>query len=169
MKRVILICPDQRPTLEDLTGGVPLALAVYLGKPLIEHALDGLARSGVSDVLLLASDRPSEVRAYVGDGAAWGVQVRISPESCELTITEAAQRHTSFGAEAVLTLDSLPQAPDVPVIKDAESWHNSRAHLLPLLGPKSNRRARSLARHLVRHEGAGAHLGHPARTLLDRT
>ena len=135
MKRVILICPDQRPALEDLTGGVPLALAVYLGKPLIEHAFDGLARSGVTDVLLLASDRPSEVRAYVGEGGAWGVQVRISPESSELSPAEAAERHASFGHDAVLTLDSLPQAPDVPIIRDADSWHNSRALLLPWLAP----------------------------------
>ena len=70
MKRIILICPDQRPALETLTGGVPLALAVYIGKPLIEHALDGLARNGATDILLLASDRPSDLRAYVGDGSA---------------------------------------------------------------------------------------------------
>ena len=133
MKRVILICPDQRPALEDLTGGVPLALAVYLGKPLIEHALDGLSRNGVTEVLLLASDRPSEVRAYVGEGAAWGMQVRISPESSELSPAEAAVRHASFGHDAVLTLDSLPQAPDVPLIRDADTWHNSRARLLPIL------------------------------------
>lgn len=133
MKRVILICPDQRPALEELTGGVPLALAIYLGKPLIDHALDGLARSGVTDVLLLASDRPSDVRAYVGEGSAWGVHVRISPESSELSPAEATVRHASFEHDAVLTLDSLPQAPDVTLIKDAESWHNSRATLLPLL------------------------------------
>lgn len=135
MKKVILICPDQRPALVDLTGGVPLALAVYLGKPLIEHAFDGLARSSVAEVLLLASDRPSEVRAYVGDGSAWGIQVHISPESSELTPAEAAARHGSFGHDAVLTMDSLPQAPDVPVIENAETWHHSRAHLLPLLAP----------------------------------
>ena len=136
MKRVILICPDQRPALESLTGGVPLALAIYLGKPLIEHAFDGLARSGVTEVLLLASDRPSDVRAYVGDGSAWGVQVRISPEASELSPADAALRHTSFEHDAVMTLDSLPQAPDVPVIADAESWHHSRATLLPLLAAK---------------------------------
>jgi hypothetical protein len=136
MKRVILICPDQRPPLEAFTCGVPLALAIYLGKPLIEHAIDGLARNGVTDVLLLASDRPSEVRAYVGDGSAWGVKIRISPESSELSPSEAAARHASFDHDAVLTLDSLPQAPDVPLIQDAEAWHNSRAPLLPLLVPK---------------------------------
>ena len=168
MKRVILICPDQRPALEELTGGVPLALAVYLGKPLIEHAFDGLARSGMTDVLLLASDRPSEVRAYVGDGAAWGVQVRISPESSELSPAEAAERHASFGPDAVLTLDSLPQAPDVPIIRDADSWHNSRALSAAIVGSEPDRRARNLAGHLVRHEGAGEQFRHPARTLLDR-
>lgn len=133
MKKVLLICPDERPSLEALTGGVPLALAIYLGKPLIEHAFEGLAGSGVTEVLLLVSDRPSEVRDYVGEGSAWGVKVRISPESTELSPTEAASRHASFEHDAVLTLDSLPQAPDVPIIKDAESWHNSRATLLPLL------------------------------------
>jgi acetyltransferase-like isoleucine patch superfamily enzyme len=136
MKRVILICPDRRPALESLTGDVPLALAIYLGKPLIEHAFDGLARSGVTDVLLLASDRPSEVRAYVGDGSAWGVNVRISPESSELSPAEAAVRHASFGHDSVMTLDCLPQAPAISVIKDAESWHGSRATLLPLLAAK---------------------------------
>ena len=133
MKKVILICPDERPSLEALTGGVPLALAIYLGKPLIEHAFDGLARSGVIEVLLLVSDRPSEVRDYVGEGSAWGVKVRISPESTELSPTEAATRHAIFEHDAVLTLESLPQAPDVPIIQDAASWHNSRATLLPRL------------------------------------
>lgn len=133
MKKVILICPDERPSLDALTGGVPLALAIYLGKPLIEHAFDALAKNGVTDILLLASDRPSEVRDYVGEGSAWGVKVRISPEPTELSPTEAAARHPSFEHDAVLTLESLPQAPDVPIIKDANSWHNSRATLLPLL------------------------------------
>lgn len=135
MKRVILICPDQRPALAELTGGMPLALAIFLGKPLVDHALDSLARSGVTDVLLLASDRPSDVRAYVGDGSAWGIQIRISPESSELSPSDAAARHASFEHDAVLTLDSLPQAPDVPITVDADSWHQSRAKLLPLLAP----------------------------------
>lgn len=133
MKRVILICPDQRPALEALAGGVPLALAVYLGKPLIEHCLDGLARNGVTDVMLLASDRPSEVRAYVGDGSVWGIQIRIFPEASELSAEEASARHASFMPDAVTTLDSLPQAPEVSILRDAESWHRSRAELLPLL------------------------------------
>jgi hypothetical protein len=136
MKRVILITPDQRPELESITGAVPLALAIYLGKPLIDHVLDGLIEIGVTDVLLLVSDRPSEVRAYVGDGGAWGLQIRISPELSELTSSEAALRHSSFGYDSILTLESLPQAPNVPIISSVHSWHESRATLLPLLAAK---------------------------------
>ena len=65
MKRVLLICPDPSPALTAVTGGLPLALATFLGKPLIEHALDGLARNGASHVRILASDRPSDIRAYL--------------------------------------------------------------------------------------------------------
>ena len=135
MKRVLLICPDQRPALESLTGGVPLALACYLGKPLIEHALDGLVRQGVTHVRILASDRPSEVRAYVMQGTAWGLAVEVSPEPAELTPAAAAAKHAAFQPDATLTLDSLPQAPEVPVLADAAAWHQSRTALLPLLAP----------------------------------
>lgn len=136
MKRVLLICPDQRPDLESLTGGVPLALASYLGKPLIEHALDGLVRQGVTHVRILASHRPSEIRAYVMHGTAWGLAVEISPEPAELTPAEAAAKHAAFQPDATFTLDSLPQAPEVPLLADAAAWHNSRAALLPLLAAR---------------------------------
>lgn len=135
MKRVILICADQRPEFEDLSCGVPLALAIYLGKPLIEHALDALALESVSDVLLLVSDRPSDVRAYVGSGSAWGMRIRISPEASEFSPDEAVRRHAAFLHDAVLTLESLPQFPDMPVLRDSAAWHRSRATLLPLLAP----------------------------------
>ena len=133
MKRVLLICPDQRPELESLTGGVPIALASFIGKPLIEHALDGLVRQGVTHVKILASYRPSEIRAYVMHGTAWGLNLEISPEPAELTPAEAEVKHAAFQPDATLTLDSLPQAPEVPVLTDPAAWHQSRAKLLPLL------------------------------------
>lgn len=135
MKRVILICPDQRPALEPLTGGLPLALATFLGKPLVEHALDGLAKSGATHVRLLASDRPADVRAYVLSGTQWGLQVEVLPEPAELSAEAAAAKHHAFGADAILTLNSLPQAPETNLLTDAAAWHTARAALLPLLAP----------------------------------
>ena len=136
MKRVLLICPDAPPALAPVLGGLPPALAVYLGRPLIEHALDGLVCDGVTDVRILASDRPSDLRACVADGAAWGLRVEVVPESSEPTAEQAARKHASFAPDATLRLDALPQAPKVPLLTDPAAWHASRALLLPLLAPR---------------------------------
>jgi hypothetical protein len=135
MKRAALICPERRNGLEDIMGDVPLVLAVYLGKPFMDHALYGLARQGYEHVLVFVSDRPAAVRDYIGNGAAWGLKVDIMPTSAEITVEQAKQHHGMTEEELVWVLDSLPQAPDVPVLADLEAWHASRASLIPLLVP----------------------------------
>jgi len=56
---------------------------------LVEYWLSHLAEAGAKEVLILAPDRPEQVRRVVEDGAA-GVEGRGRPESRELTVDEAA-------------------------------------------------------------------------------
>ncbi len=135
MKRAALICPERREGIQDLTGGVPLPLAAFLGKPFVEHALHGLTLNGVTDVLIFASDRPAEIRDYIGDGSTWGLNARVVSTPAERTVEEVRNIENFAPDELVMILDHLPQAPHVPVIADLDSWHNSRATLLPLLVP----------------------------------
>jgi hypothetical protein len=135
MKRVLLICPDPSPALTAVTGGLPLALATFLGKPLIEHALDGLARNGASHVRILASDRPSDIRAYLMSGTAWGLAIELIPEPSELTPAAAAEKHAAFLPDSTVPLSSLPQAPHIPLLPDPAAWHRARIALLPILAP----------------------------------
>ena len=135
MKRVLLICPDPSPALTAVTGGLPLALATFLGKPLIEHALDGLARNGASHVRILASDRPSDIRAYLMSGTAWGLAIELIPEPSELTPAAAAEKHAAFLPDSTVPLSSLPQAPLIPLLPDPAAWHRARIALLPILAP----------------------------------
>ena len=135
MSRVLLICPDQREGLTAVNGSLPLALAVYLGKPLIEHALHGFAREGVSEVRVFASDRPSELRDYLAGGSAWGLKVEVVPAPDEPT-AETLRKRPDFETNArIETLDHLPQAPDVPILASLAAWHASRETLLPELAP----------------------------------
>ena len=135
MKRVLLICPDPSPALTAVTGGLPLALATFLGKPLSEHALDGLARNGASHVRILASDRPSDIRAYLMSGTAWGLAIELIPEPSELTPAAAAEKHAAFLPDSTVPLSSLPQAPHIPLLPDPAAWHHARIALLPILAP----------------------------------
>ena len=89
----VLICPAERPGLEQLGTGVPLAAVPILGQSLVEHWLEHLARKGAKHVRVLAADRPNLVRALVCDGARWGISAEVLPERCELTPEEALQKY----------------------------------------------------------------------------
>jgi hypothetical protein len=130
VKRVLLICPDKNPALEPVMDGVTLTLTYFLGKPLIDRALEGLAAAGGKQVRVLVCDRPTEVRIHIGDGEAWGMDVEVVAESRELDCEAALEKHASFGAEAALRLGKLPQAGGLELLSDPAAWHHGRKELL---------------------------------------
>lgn len=133
MKRVLLICPDKNPALEPVMDGVTLALTFFLGKPLIEWALEGLAAAGVMQVRVLVCDHPAEVRKHIGGGEAWGMEVEVVAESRELDCEAALEKYASFEAESARRLGELPQADGLELLSDPAAWHQGRKELLATL------------------------------------
>ena len=121
----ILICPEHRPLGGQFHRMKPLALMPVLGRPLIDYTLSQLARQGFKEVLVLASDRPTQVREFVRDGAAWGLKARVLPVSVEpntqLATLEHAHEFTHAQVDAVITLDRCP------LVKKEALWHSSEA------------------------------------------
>jgi hypothetical protein len=87
--KALLICPDQCRAVEALAEFMPLCNLPILGKPLIAYWLEYLAAQGVTQVYVLATDRPEQVRALLGDGACWGLKVEVRPEVSELSLKKA--------------------------------------------------------------------------------
>jgi NDP-sugar pyrophosphorylase family protein len=111
--KALLICPGERSGVAVLAEPAPLSNLLILGKTLTEYWLEYLASRGAHEVLVLASDRPEQVRALTGDGARWGLQVTVSTERRELTALEALSQHRQGEGwlpahEAVHTMDYLP-------------------------------------------------------------
>ncbi|MCI0745739.1 MAG: sugar transferase [Verrucomicrobia subdivision 3 bacterium] len=110
----LLICPHQRPSVALLGHREPLALLPVCGKRLIEYWIERLADRGARAVKVLASDRPEQIRAVVGDGRRWGLRVEVIPESHELSIDEAREKYCSdsrpwlSAPEDVQAMDCLP-------------------------------------------------------------
>jgi hypothetical protein len=92
-RTALVICPADRPAVEALAEREPLVNATILGKALIEYWLEHLAILGVRQILVLASDRPERVRARIGDGARWGLEVTVLPETRELSPAEARAKY----------------------------------------------------------------------------
>lgn len=131
--KAIVICPDRRAEVAFLARKLPLVLVPVLGPSLIEHWLVHLAGAGVKAVILLAPDRPEQVRAAVGDGGRWGLNVEVVAQAREATPAEARAR---WPESTIVLADRLPAAPDVPLFESAAGFFSALQQWHPLAAPQ---------------------------------
>jgi NDP-sugar pyrophosphorylase family protein len=131
----ILICPGERSAVGFLAGTGPLVNLMILGEPLIGYWLQEFAGAGIRQVLILATDRPEQVRETVGTGARWGVQVEVVAELTEMSVPAAREKYGGREREAganssrVEMVDHLPGMPQYPLFTNyadgfaaAQAW-----------------------------------------------
>lgn len=66
--------------MRPLTDSTPKPLLRLAGKPLIEHAIERLAKVGVRRAVINLGHLGHKIREYLGDGARWGVEIQYSVE-----------------------------------------------------------------------------------------
>ena len=136
MKKVFLICPEERPNVASLGEAQPLVLAPLLGKPLLFYWLERLASEGAEEVRILAVDRPEEVRNAVGDGARWGLKIEVAPELRELSIKEVRGKYLLDPLAdrnlqtAVYLVDTHPSVPGLSPFSSYQAWFETCRHVL---------------------------------------
>ncbi len=135
--KALLICPPLRPAVALLAENHPLAVAPLLGKTLVEYWIEALAARGATEIILLASDRPDQVRSVVGDGTRWGLRLELIPQYRELDVAEARARYQPDGAagwlpdESIILMDHLPGQPELPLFANYAGWFAALQAWLP--------------------------------------
>jgi hypothetical protein len=131
MKR-ILICPSDRAAVAFLGQSTPLVTLPILGEPLIGYWLEHLVSTGVKETLILATDRPDQVRAAVGDGVRWGIKATVQAEMQELSPEEAEAKYSLQGWSCrAVTVDHLPRLPELPLFAGYAQWFSTIKTWLP--------------------------------------
>src|ERR1043166_870702 len=127
--KALLICPADRQGVVALAESAPLCNLPILGMSLIEYWLEHLVKLGATQVHILASDRPEQVRALVDNGARWGLSVSVHPEIRELTAGEARAKYCREKTSEWLAapndaqvMDHLPGMPDKPLLDSYADW-----------------------------------------------
>lgn len=109
----------------DLPLRAPTLLAALpIGhQTLIEHVLERLARAAVSDVDLVASEQPEQLRTIVGDGARWGLRLRwhLVKDPARPYGALAAAARATCGRVLVLHADRMPT--QAALLRLAERHH----------------------------------------------
>ncbi|WP_018935380.1 N-acetylmuramate alpha-1-phosphate uridylyltransferase MurU [Thioalkalivibrio sp. ALJ24] len=78
--RAMILAAGRGERMRPLTDERPKPLLEAGGRPLIEWTLQRLAAAGVEDVVINTAHLGAQIPARLGDGAAFGLRVRYSPE-----------------------------------------------------------------------------------------
>jgi NDP-sugar pyrophosphorylase family protein len=71
----VLLAAGKGTRMRELTSDVPKPMLPVLGKPILEHIVEGLRAAGITRFLIVVGYREDVVRAHFGDGSAFGVAV----------------------------------------------------------------------------------------------
>ena len=84
MARALILAAGRGERMRPLTDAVPKPLLLAGGKPLIAWQVEALARGGFDDLVVNHSHLGAMIEAALGDGSAFGVRIRYSPEPSAL-------------------------------------------------------------------------------------
>jgi NDP-sugar pyrophosphorylase family protein len=93
MMPIAILAGGLATRLRPLSERIPKSLIEVAGEPFIAHQLRLLQREGIERVVICVGHLADRIESFVGDGAAFGVQVVYSRESPELLGTGGALRN----------------------------------------------------------------------------
>ena len=118
--------------LRPLTDTTPKALIDVAGRPMIAFSLDLLRAAGIRDVVINLHHLGEQIRAALGDGAAYGVRIVYSEEHPILDTggaIAAAREYLSDDGFVVLNADTVIEL-DLGAVID---FHRQRAALATMV------------------------------------
>lgn len=98
--QVVILAGGLATRLGALTERTPKSLLPLAGRPFLAWQLELVARSGFRRVLLLTGHLAEPIRAFAGDGSAFGVELRCLDDGPRLLGTAGALRHALDQLEA---------------------------------------------------------------------
>jgi NDP-sugar pyrophosphorylase family protein len=95
--QVLILAGGLGTRMRSVREDLPKALLPVHGRPFLAYQLAWLARQGVRSVLLSVGYRADLIRAFAGDGSAFGLSIAYSEEGTTLRGTAGAIRHAADG------------------------------------------------------------------------
>ena len=107
----MILAAGRGERMRPLSDEVPKPLLEVAGRPLVAHAVERLADAGFVELVVNLGYRGEQIRAFLGDGARWGVEISYSDEG---------ERPIGTGAGIVRALPLLGPGPFV--VTSADLW-----------------------------------------------
>ena len=96
IEKAMVLAAGKGTRLRPLTSAVPKCLLPVGNTPIVKHQLRWLKRYGVRKVAINLYHKGDEIKAALGDGAAYGIDIHYSPEETLLGTAGGAKRMEAF-------------------------------------------------------------------------
>lgn len=80
IRKAVLLAAGKGTRMKELTNDLPKPMLEVRGKPILLHIVEGLRSAGVTHFLLIVGYKADVVRAFFGDGSAFGVRVEYATQ-----------------------------------------------------------------------------------------
>src|SRR5262249_50762736 len=154
--------------LRPLTDRTPKPLLQVAGKPLIAYSLALLRAAGIREVVVNLHHRGDEIRAALGDGAAYGVSIAYSAEDPILDTGGGIKRAQPLLQDerfVVLNSDTICDVDLAAVVE----WHAARGALATMVLRPDRDAARYGLIEIDARDRIRRFLGQPARVAAPLT
>ena len=94
--KALILAAGEGSRLRPLTLTRPKPMLPVGGRPLLEHIILLLRRSGITEIAINLHYKPTVISSYFGDGHLWGVHITYSLEETLLGSAGAAKRLQSY-------------------------------------------------------------------------
>ena len=81
--RAMILAAGRGERMRPLTDSTAKPLLTVAGKALIQYHIEALARAGITHIVINLAWQGAQIRATLGDGSAFGVQLYYSDEGSE--------------------------------------------------------------------------------------
>ncbi len=166
--RAMILAAGRGDRLRPLTDKVPKPMIDVAGKPLIEYLLENLVSSGFREIVINLGHLGDQLRADLGDGGHWGLNIHYSQEPSGALETGGGIFHAlpllGQGPFLVINGDIWTDYP----LTELRAVKCDQAHLVLVPNPDHNpdgdfalHRARVQPEGEVRHTFSGICVYHP--------
>lgn len=91
--KAMILAAGRGLRMRPLTDRLPKPMLTVAGRTLIDYQLEALARAGVDTVVVNVAWLGAKLAHYLGNGARWGLEIRISDEGARALETGGGIQH----------------------------------------------------------------------------
>src|SRR5207302_3122755 len=78
--KAVIIAAGRGTRMRELTADLPKPMIEVLGKPVLQHIVEGLRDAGICEFLIVVGYRGDTVRNFLGDGSRYDIAIRYATQ-----------------------------------------------------------------------------------------